>query len=507
MLQRRSVLTGEIIPPTKVEKLEKWDHAKELDAAIARTQPVEASVAAPAVVTRPAPSPFLKGFEEMPTAPSPPPGATAVERLTYPPGLLGHATDRAFHSTDLPDRQIALWGAMVGLAKILDRRLIGPTGSSSVLYNLLVAATGVGKEPALQFSLTLLRAAGPSYERLLQGGFLASAQAVEDMVRVTPNCLAMIDEFGSWFKMIQDQSGNVSQLPMVLCKLWGQKPRGRYPVLRRANRDAKEEDLTFIQWPTMALAGATISEPFWDACGDDHISGGFLNRCLLLDAGLGAMEYVTPTYEPDDIPEWMINLIRIGAKSAQPSQGSLPIMTGYLAPWQQSWEPRGEEAYRDRRSDIRRLPEGHRRSLSIRTHEMAIRYASVVALWCGSLRVSDAHFEWAWAHAAASRDMVLKGANENLQVKRDFKAVCDHIKHLLADGPMRWMDIRAKSRSAGGQYGMEIVDKAVAELLDCGEIRELPFEEQVERGLRSAMGTGPDVRATGLATRGTQRTR
>ena len=82
----------------------------------------------------------------------------------------------------------------------------------------------------------------------------------------------------------------------------------------------------------------------------------------------------------------------------------------------------------------------------------------------------------------------MKGANENLQVKRDFKAVCDHIKHLLANGPMRWMDIRAKSRSAGGQYGMEIVDKAVAELLDCGEIREIPHREQIERKLRGDRG-------------------
>jgi hypothetical protein len=98
------------------------------------------------------------------------------------------------------------------------------------------------------------------------------------------------------------------------------------------------------------------------------------------------------------------------------------------------------------------LPEGRKRNLSIRTHEMAVRYASVVGLWCGTREVSAAHFEWAWALADCSRNMLLKGANENLQVKRDFKAVCDHIKHLFAQAPMRWMDIRSKSRSAGGQF-------------------------------------------------------
>jgi hypothetical protein len=127
----------------------------------------------------------LSGFEAMPEAPKPPAGASEPERLTYPPGLLGHAIERAFLSTDLPDRQLAMWAALTGLAKILDRRVIGPTRTSTVLYNVLIAATGAGKEDALQFQSTLLRAAGPGYEKLLQGGYLASVQAVEDMVRIT----------------------------------------------------------------------------------------------------------------------------------------------------------------------------------------------------------------------------------------------------------------------------------------------------------------------------------
>ena len=53
---------------------------------------------------------------------------------------------------------------------------------------------------------------------------------------------------------------------------------------------------------------------------------------------------------------------------------------------------------------------------------------------------------WAWAWASHSRDLVLRGANEKMKVKRDFEAICDHIKNLLEDGPMKWMDIRIKSR-------------------------------------------------------------
>jgi hypothetical protein len=448
------------------------------------------SVAAPAISKRAKSDPRrIEGFEEMPRAPSPPPGTSELEALTYPPGLLGHATDYAYRSAMYPDRRIALWGALVGLAKILDRRVIGPSGSSTVLYSLLIGASGSGKEDGLQFSTKLLEAAGHGYERLLQGGHLASVQAIEDMIRATPNCLAVIDELGRWMKTIQDQSGNVSQLPGTLCKLWGQKPYGRYPLIRRANREASDGDLVYVQWPTMALAGASVSQLFWNACGDDDISGGFLNRCYFLDAGLGALDEATPDFDPfDPLPRWMEKLIRVVTRNMGPMQNPLPIMEGHLGPWRLTWSAQGQDAYRDHVRETRRLPEGRKRDLSIRTTELSARLSTICAVWDGWLEVSPTYFEWGWALAEHSRAELLRGASEYRKVKRDFEVVCDHIKDLLVDGPRRWMDIRSKSRSAGGQWGMEIVEKALAEVIASGEVREIPHDEQVNRGLRSAAG-------------------
>ena len=448
----------------------------------------KAAVAAPAVVTKPALSPLLPGFEKLPEAPKPPPGATELERLTYPPGLLGHATDHAFRCTPFPNRQLALWGALAGLGKILDRKLIGPTGSSTVGFDLTLAASGAGKEYAIQFMLLLLRSAGQGYEKLFQGGMLASVQAVEDLIRVTPNCLVVIDEFGRWFRMIQDQSGNVSELPGVLWNYWGQKPEGRYGVIRRANREAKEQDVVQIQWPTLSLAGASVSEPFWDACGDEHISGGFLNRCLIFDVGIGSLDWLEPTRNPDQLEPWFVEAMQLVTRGQGPDQGATPIMTNFLAPFRMGWDDKVEEAYRDYVSTVRKLPEGRKRDLSIRTPEIAVRLATRAARWSGARNVSLSHFEWGWAWASHSRDKVLVGANERMKVKRDFDAVCRHVKNLLAEGPMRWMDIRTKSRSAAGSFGMEIVDKVMQEMIESGEVREIEKPEQLQRGLRKPVG-------------------
>lgn len=457
-------------------------------------------VTKPAIIAKPALSPLLPGFEKLPEPPKPPAGATELERLTYPPGLLGHATDHAFRCTDLPDRQLALWGAKAGLGKILDRKLITPKNGSTVAYDLLLAATGAGKEAAIQFALLLLRSAGPGYEKLFRGGMLASVQAIEDLIRLSPNCFIVIDEFGRWFRMIQDQSGNVSELPSTLCKLWGQKPNGRYGVIVRANRHEKEQEIVQIQWPALSIAGASVGQPFWDACGDDDISGGFLNRCLIFDIGVGALDPVEPTRDPDKLEDWFVKALREITRNAAPEQGATPIMSpgpGFeaMGPFRMGWGEAVQEAYLDGVSDVRKLPaDSRKRELSIRTPEIALREATKLARWCGARDVWLSHFEWGWAWASHSRDLVLRGANERRKVKRDFEAICDHIKHLLEEGPMMWMDIRIKSRSAAGSFGMGIIDDVIAHMTQSGEIREIEKEEQILRGLRKENQRGAVAR-------------
>lgn len=459
-----------------------------------------AEVAKPTVITKPVLSPLLPGFEKLPEAPKPPSGATELERLTYPPGLLGHATNHAFHSTDLPDRQLALWGAKAGLGKILDRKLITPKNGSTVAYDLLLAATGAGKEAAIQFALLLLRSVGPGYEKLFRGGMLASVQAIEDLIRLSPNCFIVIDEFGRWFRMIQDQSGNVSELPSTLCKLWGQKPTGRYGVIVRANRQEKEQEIVQIQWPALSIAGASVGQPFWDACGDDDISGGFLNRCLIFDIGVGALDPVEPTRDPDRLDDWFVKALREVTRNAGPEQGAVPIMdpmAGFeaMGPFRMVWGAGVQEAYLDSVSDVRELPaDSRKRELSIRTPEIALREATKLARCCGARNVSLEHFEWGWAWASHSRDLVLRGANERRKVKRDFEAICDHIKHLLEEGPMMWMDIRVRSRSAAGSFGMGIIDDLITHMSHSDEIREIEKEEQTLRGLRKPVQRGAVAR-------------
>ena len=253
---------------------------------------------------------------------------------------------------------------------------------------------------------------------------------------------------------------------------------------------AEPPDNVQIQWPTLSIAGASVNKPFWAACGDDDISGGFLNRCLIFDIGVGSLEIVEPTRDADQLEDWFVEAMRLVTRGQSPDQASLPNMSPdqgllTLGPFRMGWGSGLQEAYLDSVSDVRKLTvDSRKRELSIRTPEIAMREATKLARWCGARDVWLSHYELAWAWASHSRDLVLRGANEKMRVKQDFEAICDHIKNLLEDGPMMWMDIRIKSRSAAGSYGMGIIDDVIAHMTQSGEIREIGKDEQILRGLR-----------------------
>lgn len=184
---RRSLLTGEpqkgsstgaeasfknpamqpVAEPAPEVKAEGDDFQRALDAAITQAQRGEAlltEVRKPEEA-RPEPEPVptakVAPAQPWPDAPSAPADATAFERLLYPRGLLGHVVQYIYETDGLPDRVMALVGALCILTKALDRKVLGPLGNSVVLFILLIAETGAGKQHTMNCIRILLRAMDP----------------------------------------------------------------------------------------------------------------------------------------------------------------------------------------------------------------------------------------------------------------------------------------------------------------------------------------------------------
>jgi hypothetical protein len=326
---------------------------------------------------KPTAAPKARLAEGWPEAPLPPPDATPEERLLYPPGLLGHVVQHIIDTDMYPDRRMALWGGLAALSKALDRKVIGPTGSTTALYLILLAATAAGKQHSHDCIRILLRAMG--VENLVQAGGLASVQATEDIIKATPNCLVLIDEFGRWLRMVLAQTANVSELPGTLCKFWAMRPAGSWTITRRAREEVKS---VTVDWPALALSGCSTAQQFWDACSDDEITGGFLNRCVIFDAGTGAKKRAKPKYPWDELPRWLAKELK--DRAGRPASAEPAIITkteGLLGPRRMGWGEGAEELWGAAADAIRELPEGRKRDIFARGDELAVRLATVRG-WC-----------------------------------------------------------------------------------------------------------------------------
>ena len=98
---------------------------RRIDDGVPKAEPVRAE-AKPKQVGEPEPpkDELAKAWPEAPLAPA---DCVEAERLTYPRGLLGHVVPYIVDTSALPDRWMALAGALCVLGKALDRKVIGPT--------------------------------------------------------------------------------------------------------------------------------------------------------------------------------------------------------------------------------------------------------------------------------------------------------------------------------------------------------------------------------------------
>jgi hypothetical protein len=246
-------------------------------------------------------------FPHIPDAPLPPPDAIGIDRLTYPRGLLGHVIQYMVDSSDLPDRWLSLASALVALAKGLDRKVVGPSGSSTVLYILLEATSGAGKQQALRSIRQILKAMGLG--NVIAASALASVQAIEEIVEQTPSALILIDEVGAWFNRISasGQTGNVAEIPGTLQSLWAWSPEDEWIGTKR-----KGKDMITVFGPALSIFGDSTEAKLIKGLTKEEMANGFVNRWLLFDIGGGAPEHVEPKYEWTQIPTWLEKMRREG---------------------------------------------------------------------------------------------------------------------------------------------------------------------------------------------------
>jgi hypothetical protein len=474
--------------PAKVEhefRFPKWKFTEEKEgageseaqakAAAQEVVKVEAKVeSAPKAV----PKQKAKPQPAWPEAPLPPEGATALEALTYPRGLLGHATQYIYDTAALPDRLLALAAALCALAKGLDRKVLGPTENSVVMFILLLAWSGVGKQHALNCVRVLLRAMG--VEQSYIGTGIASLQAVEEVLEGTkdmeaqPSALFVIDEYASFLLRISSKgmTGNVAEIPSILQTLWGWHPKAEFFGNKKVGKQMHP-----VYGPALSIFGAAIPKNFFAALTKKEVASGFVNRHVLFNAGRGAAKRIRPKYHWQQCEKWLIDALKEVAGDPAPIDNR-PRSLGKTALWdfrKIGWGPGAEELWLKFEEETRALDE-EKMMPWVRAPEVALRLATVVAFYRRSPVVEVEDLEWGIPLARLSCAEIERGLSKHQLEELAQADVCDLIRGLFRNslgnrkhpGVLTHGYIRRTCERKVKDLGQ--VDKAIAQLLLTEEI-------------------------------------
>jgi hypothetical protein len=416
-------------PQGEPEEVKAWLAAKEETARDAFAGQAKAK-AEPAA--EPAPKPEAKKIPAVPAwpeAPLPPFGATDLERLTYPRGLLGHAVQYIYDTARYPDRWLALAGALCALGKGIDRKVLGPSDNSIILYLLILAESGAGKQHILNCIRMLLRAMGE--EAAYAAGGIASVQSIEQTVEALPSALVVIDEYGSFLTRISSkgQTGNVSEIPSTLQTLWGWPPQLEWQGSMKVGKEVVP-----VYGPAFAIFGSGTERAFFLALKRKEVASGFVNRHLLFNVGRGGKR-ADRKYHWRNCPGWLAAALKEVAPTLNLIDTRERKIGDYLVRVhdhrQIGWGPGAEDFFEGFEDEIRDMPSLEDRDLAIRAPEIALRLATIVAAYRGSGVVEIEDLKWSIALGRQSTTQLQRGVKKHMLDEMEQADLADFIRDLF----------------------------------------------------------------------------
>jgi hypothetical protein len=290
-----------------------------------------------------------------------------------------------------------------------------------VLYNLLIAETGVGKQFVINGISMALKAM--SLQGTIVASGLASVQAIEEIIEGVgekidpqPNALVMIDEVGSWLARVshKNNTGNVSEIPGLLQSLWSWPLELAWRGTKKVYKEMKE---TYAV--ALAMFGASTERAFFLALKTKDLASGFVNRMLLWNVGRGSAHRVKPKYEWQNMPKWLAEALNkiVTSMEEAPINSPMSLKLGdrVLKDFHRvGWGEGAEDLWMAFDDEIRNMPSVDDREIWIRAPEIAVRLATIVAVFRGSAVVDVEDLLWAIEVVRLSTKHLQRGLSKHM---------------------------------------------------------------------------------------------
>lgn len=379
------------------------------------------------------------------------------DALTHVPGLVGEITDWICATARRPNRVLALGAALTLVGTAMGRFWSGPTLSSTVLYMLALAPSGVGKDHALQQIKRLLSAA--KMTRTIGPDEFISMPAVIHFIEREPLSLCPMDEFGAFLKRINAKraSGFERGISKIMRSVWGTN-FGLMTTPEWAATPART-----IRAPALSIYGASTPEDFFEALDGGDVSNGFLNRFTLLTVA-SRTEDREPKEPPLVVPEKLSASLRrlFGGGNPLVVASKLHETDVEIEPFVIPWGPGAEAVYTGFQREILAWQDRDADAENFigRAAEMAVRMATIRAGGRDPVmpKISEDDMQWGRAVALWSARTLYRMGRLYIS-ETDFQAEANRVLRIID--------------KEGGEISQETLRSRMKSRLKARDLREV----------------------------------
>jgi hypothetical protein len=350
-----------------------------------------------------------------------PANATELERLTYVPGVVGDITEWIVSSAPRPNRMMALGAATVTVGTIIGRYVMGPTGSATHLYIIMLAPSGYGKDWPLQAGEKLMDAVGKPM--LIGPDSWSSEVGLQEVVKRSPLICCFVDELGDQLSLLTSQNTNrfVSNTLGLLKKCYNAWATFHTP-------ETATRPMVRIDWPAVSIIGAATPESFFGSLTSREVEGGLANRFSPLPyEGLKRpAEQLVPPGAQEPPPDLVAKLKLLPCAPDSVFDQTFEGRPGDL--YRVPWGPGAKECYLDFSREMDKFAgEGREQVLSMRACENAARFATDIAVGRFSPTVDLEDISHCIKISKLSFEAMVGGIDRYMQEYFDFPKFCDQV--------------------------------------------------------------------------------
>ena len=385
------------------------------------------------------------------------------------PGALGILVKHYNKCSRMYQPQFAVQTALALGSTVCGRYFTTEFSNFTAMYFMNVGETGSGKEYTRGFIRDCLREAGLA--GLMIGEKYASDVGMISAIYQRPRHISIQDEVGltnaANAKDNQHFANVRAKLISIFGDLNGVVEMPRYSMNNKSKGQLEDEAARFVVRPSVTFVGMSTPTTFFDSLNSASIHDGFLNRMMIVNTRLPRQLSKGGKWEP--LPKtalkWIKRYGRTGVIEG-PSQEDFVDKYGFniMEDPRQPDEPEvlhfTPQAF-DRQREIEKEAlaisrEWKRLNLAdvwVRSHELTLRIALIVALSEDAEEIEVSHLNWAWDYVRFYTNEMAEAAQSKIG-SNEFVRLAEQFADFIYDAGEKGATIRELTRSNSQFNGM-----------------------------------------------------